>query len=147
MDWQVIGTVKGHGTSTLAKQYFFYDHLLSGSYGPTMYYRLKQIDWNNAFVYSAVEAVRVIPLAVQVRLLGNPVGEQLHFEISGPVSAPVTLRVDKLDGSRVFEWPVPMNGLTPAIKVPVARLLPGVYIYSLYQQTGVLDIGKFVKIN
>ena len=26
-------------------------------------------------------------------------------------------------------------------------LLPGVYIYSLYQQTGVLDIGKFVKIN
>lgn len=47
--WEEIGFVNGYGTTTSAKQYSFTDNSpLSGS----IYYRLKQLDFDGSFTYS-----------------------------------------------------------------------------------------------
>ncbi len=52
--WEVLGLVKGHGTSTAVHSYAYEDLLLNVG---TYYYRLKQIDFDGKFEFS--EAVRM----------------------------------------------------------------------------------------
>lgn len=51
------GTVKGNGTTTSIKQYSFEDNIDEFIGAPTIYYRLKQIDFNGKYEYSKVVAV------------------------------------------------------------------------------------------
>lgn len=145
LDWQVVGMVKGQGTSHHPHQYSFVDAGGVPDLTPTLYYRLKQSDSNGVSAYSSVEAVQVKSMAAKIRLLGNPVAENLHFEVSGLWSAPLTLGVYAPDGSTVLEWPLSAGQGARQITVPVTRLPPGVYIYSLLQGTEVLDTSRFVK--
>jgi hypothetical protein len=146
LDWQVIGKVQGHGTSNTPQQYYFYDASGTPAHTPTLYYRLKQADIKGFYEYSSVQAVRTQPLATRVRLLGNPVAEQLHFELSGLLTTPLTLEVYNLEGSNVLALPVTIDQQSREINVPVAHLVPGVYIYSLLLDTEVLETGRFLKL-
>jgi hypothetical protein len=146
LDWTTIGLVRGHGNSHIPQQYFFVDRSRAPETSPAIYYRLKQSDSNGHYEYSAIRAVAGKPQTTQVRLLGNPVTEQLHFEISGAVAAPVWLGIYTLDGSNVLEYPVMIDQQTRQVTVPVARLAPGIYIYTLLQDTDILDTGRFLKI-
>jgi hypothetical protein len=145
LDWQVVGMVKGQGTSHNPHQYSFVDAGGVPDLTPILYYRLKQWDSNGLSAYSSVQAVQVKSMAAKIRLLGNPVAENLHFEVSGLWSVPLTLSVYAPDGSTVLEWPLSTGQGARQITVPVTRLTPGVYIYSLIQGTEVLDTGRFVK--
>jgi IgA Peptidase M64 len=147
LDWHFIGMVPGHGTSHIPQQYVFYDLSPAWDHNPTIYYRLKQADIDGHFEYSPVEAVQRKPLAARLRLLGNPVADQLHFEVQGLPARPITLGIYSLDGSSVLEMPVAVDQQAREIRVPVSRLVPGVYIYSLLQDSEVLDTGRFLKIN
>ena len=53
--WQTIGFVRGKGTTTEQQSYTFVDEQASGK----LFYRLKQIDFNGAFEYSAVIEVNL----------------------------------------------------------------------------------------
>jgi murein tripeptide amidase MpaA len=54
--WRVIGFANGYGTTTESKSYLFNDEsVISGSYD----YRLKQIDFDGTFTYSAFVEVEV----------------------------------------------------------------------------------------
>ena len=56
-DWQKIGYVPGFGTTTEPKSYSYTDQsVTSGTY----YYRLKQIDFDGNFEYSAIVAIEII---------------------------------------------------------------------------------------
>ncbi|MCB0738170.1 MAG: S8 family peptidase [Bacteroidetes bacterium] len=59
--WQVIGRVEGNGTSQEVHSYQFTDHSPSTmNHEPsTIYYRLKQVDYNGDFEYSKVIAVNL----------------------------------------------------------------------------------------
>jgi hypothetical protein len=146
LDWQVIGRVQGHGNSNTPQSYYFYDDSGTPAHTHTLYYRLKQLNINGFFEYSSVQAVRVPAQATQVRLLGNPVAEQLHFGLSRLLAAPLTLEVYNLEGSSVLTTPVTIDQQSREIKVPVAHLVPGVYIYSLFLDTGILETGRFLKL-
>jgi len=50
-DWINIGFVEGHGTTSEPKLYSYVDDL-SLNHSPTLYYRLKQIDYDGSFTYS-----------------------------------------------------------------------------------------------
>jgi hypothetical protein len=84
--------------------------------------------------------------APRVRLLGNPVAEQLQIEVLGQAALALTLEIYNLDGERVLALPLTKYPATGMIPVPVAHLVPGVYVYSLLQDTKVLDTNRFLKI-
>ena len=51
-DWEKIGFVEGHGTTTETQAYSFIDNnVVTGNYK----YRLKQIDYDGTFEYSNVD--------------------------------------------------------------------------------------------
>jgi len=52
-DFQVVGFVNGHGTTTETQEYSFTDAVTTGSYS----YRLKQVDFDGTFEYSDVVKV------------------------------------------------------------------------------------------
>ncbi len=54
--WNKIGFVKGHGTTTEASNYTFTDKNVSGN---SIKYRLKQIDYNGSYTYSRVIEVKL----------------------------------------------------------------------------------------
>jgi hypothetical protein len=54
-DWEILGTIKGAGTSTQTHDYSFTD---KQRFGGTMYYRIKQTDLNGDFKYSDLVAAR-----------------------------------------------------------------------------------------
>lgn len=56
LEWEIVGFVKGFGTTTEPKSYFFVDEgVLSGKFK----YRLKQIDFDGSYVYSDIIDVNV----------------------------------------------------------------------------------------
>ena len=56
-DWSVLGFVTGAGNSTAVQRYMYLDQKLP--MGNSYYYRLKQIDFDKRFEYSAVIAVKI----------------------------------------------------------------------------------------
>lgn len=145
LDWQVVGLVKGKGTSYSRQAYSFLDASALPDLSPTLYYRLRQWDNHGLSEYSKAVAVRLKPLPPRIRLLGNPTTEHLQLEASGLPMASLRLGIYAPDGSTVQEWPLPSGQPSRLISLPVAGLAPGVYIYSLLYQGQVLDTGRFVK--
>ena len=75
MEWEVVGYVLGHGTSSSQNTYVFYDKC--ECYNVTnIYYRLKQIDFNNNFDYSDI-------ISISHLSLNN--GPTKHFDLLGRV--------------------------------------------------------------
>jgi hypothetical protein len=54
--WGVVGYVLGHGTSSFQNTYVFYDKYEYPNI-TNIYYRLKQIDFNNNFDYSDIISI------------------------------------------------------------------------------------------
>ena len=144
-DWKVLGTLPAKGNSPMGQTYFFSDYAATDLY-PTLYYRLRQYDVNGHSEYSSVRAIGMKAQAPRVRLLGNPVAEQLQIEVLGQADLALTLEIYNLDGERVLALPLTKYPATGMIPVPVAHLVPGVYVYSLLQDTKVLDTNRFLKI-
>lgn len=58
-DWEQAGEIEGAGWSDELKYYTFQDIKLPAQGGGRMYYRIKQVDLNNAFTYSKIVAVDI----------------------------------------------------------------------------------------
>jgi len=69
----LAGTVPGHGTTASPHAYAWRD-AGAARLGPTLYYRLRQVDGGGAARYSAVRPVRFGPLVASAQLYPNPVG-------------------------------------------------------------------------
>ena len=133
-DYATIGFVKGEGTTTNPKEYFYADEdLTNGSY----YYRLKQIDFNGGYRYSDEVEVDVVnvdefDLSQNYPNPFNP-STTIHFII--PANGFVTLKVYDLLGNEVATL---VNEEKPAgsyeVEFNANGLSSGMYLYTL--QTG-----------
>jgi photosystem II stability/assembly factor-like uncharacterized protein len=143
-DWNKIGFVPGHGTTTETQHYSFTDNdVKSGKYQ----YKLKQIDYNGTFEYSQIVEVE-IPFVNEFSLSQNypnpfnPV-TKIKFTIpTPPVSSPLlkertkegfaTLKVYDVLGNEIATL---INEEKPAgeyeIEFNAANLPSGIYFYQL----------------
>jgi hypothetical protein len=99
-EFQIIGFVDGHGTTTESKSYFFIDkNLNAGSYN----YRLKQVDFNGNFEYSPVVNVDVsAPNEFSLsQNYPNPFNPNTKIDFSLAVDSKVTLNVFDVLGQQV----------------------------------------------
>ena len=58
-EWEKLDIVAGAGTITEFRNYFYEDNFESLPYNGTVLYRLKQVDYNGTFEYSAIVAVEI----------------------------------------------------------------------------------------
>ena len=128
-----VGFVAGAGTSNSPKEYTYQDANLA----PDVYvYRLKQIDNNGAFKYSATEQVDAGVSAKVFQLLGNypnPFNPATEIRFSVPEDGFATLKVYNIVGQEVATL---FNGIAQAGRYVSAtfdasRLASGVYFSRL----------------
>lgn len=97
-----VGFVRGNGTTTEPKAYTFSDELdVNGT--ETIYYRLKQVDYNGAFEYSDIVSV-IFDLPTEFALgqnYPNPFNPTSKIKYSVPQSGLVSIVVYDLTGQEV----------------------------------------------
>jgi pectate lyase len=139
-EWNVIGFISGHGTTTDFKSYSFKDAgLSSGKYS----YRLKQTDFDGSFTYSTIieidiNIVREFSLSQNYP---NPFNPSTIIKYQIPEKSNVTIKVFDVLGNLVqtlideFKEP----GLYE-LQFDGRNLSSGVYFYQLKS-------GKFIQTN
>lgn len=134
--WSVVGSVKASGTSTKEKSYTFTDMKLSAK---EYTYRLKMIDLDGSYSYSAVENTMVeIPQVFAVsQNYPNPFNPSTKIEYQVPADAKVRVELYNMTGEKIADlinkdhtagyYSVELNAS--------ARNLPsGVYIFRMIAQ-------------
>ncbi|MDH3267940.1 MAG: YCF48-related protein [Ignavibacteria bacterium] len=130
-EWNKIGIVPGHGTTTESQHYSFTDNNVSpGKYQ----YKLKQIDYDGTFEYSQIVEVE-IPFVNKFSLsqnYPNPFNPSTKIQYSVSITQNVTLKVCDILGIEVAtlvneekqsrEYEVEFNG---------SNLPSGIYFYQL----------------
>jgi hypothetical protein len=136
-EWQVLGFVKGNGTTSDAKSYSFVDRTASGK----VQYRLKQVDFDGTFEYSPVIEVEAgMPRTFELgQNYPNPFNPTTLISYQLPVASEVSLKVYDVLGREVMTL---VNGKQDAgsynLNFNASNLSSGVYFYRL-------QAGSFVQ--
>ncbi|WP_207433074.1 T9SS type A sorting domain-containing protein [Sabulibacter ruber] len=96
-----IGQVKGNGNSSVRLDYSFLD---SKTPAGTIYYRLKQVDFDGKSEYSktvAVQTKAVSAPTVTVKAYPNPTTDVVNLDLTSLTASKVTITVFALDGRLV----------------------------------------------
>jgi hypothetical protein len=130
--WVTIGFKNGYGTTSEKQLYSFVDNI-SGISASTVFYRLKQIDFNGTFAYSEEVEVEIQPSQfVLNQNYPNPFNPETSISFSLTRNDLVTLKVYNLIGEIVS---VLVNEQLEAgnyiIQFDAKELSSGIYLYEL----------------
>lgn len=144
VDFEVIGTLKGRGTTASYSKYTFVDN----SPAPGInYYRLKQVDFSGAFSYSQLVSLKVSTPRVQLKdLHPNPVGKSLSYVLSVPDNSSSVIEIVDLSGRVVIKEEKNLPPGEQTVELDLSNLNEGIYFLKV-TQSGFNDFMKFVKSN
>ena len=131
--WQTIGFKAGYGTSSDIHEYSFNDNI--GSLNGSFAYRLKQMDFDGSFQYSAEVLVKNTTLPASFDLsqnYPNPFNPSTTINYDLPVKSFVTLKVYDILGSEVATLVNENQDASHySIKFDASKLSSGIYLYKL----------------
>ncbi|ALJ01122.1 hypothetical protein DC20_01615 [Rufibacter tibetensis] len=130
-DFQKVGQVKGNGNSSVAIDYTFTDRSATSG---TVYYRLKQVDFDNAFEYSKVIAVthRATANSSAMSVYPNPVTDgNLSVRFQNSVKGNATVRLLDMSGRVLHTQQVGNVESELGMNLRSLNLRPGVYMISV----------------
>jgi len=132
--WKVLTFVKGHGTTVEPQNYSYLDKDLTGFgnlSGLTLYYRLRQVDYDGAFEYSEVIAVNAKSTIdnKQLHLFPNPVVDILNYQVADLESVQRVQLFDVngklLRETTVIDGQLSLNGLPKGVYLLVLETASG----------------------
>ncbi len=129
--WDVIGFVKGKGTSTEISGYTFVDEYVSAGKN---YYRLKQIDFDGSYkIYNMIE-VEVLPVSFSLEQnYPNPFNPTTTITFYLPYETEVNLTVYDVLGNEISQLlGEVMNAGKHNIQFSSEGLASGIYFYRLF---------------
>ena len=128
-----IGFVKGNGTTTEPRSYSFTDDIQFKA-TESLFYRLKQVDYNGSVDYSDVVSV-VIEMPIEYALdqnYPNPFNPSTVITYSIPQKSNVSLKIYDILGNEIAAL---VNEQKEAgsykVQYDASKLSSGVYIYSI----------------
>lgn len=130
-EWQKIAFVDGNGTTQVPQKYSFNDiNLANGNYN----YRLKQIDFNGTFEYSAIVEVDVnVPLQFALEQnYPNPFNPSTKIAFGLAIDSKVSLKIFNILGQEVITLiNQNLSAGSHEYNFNAAGLNSGVYFYKL----------------
>jgi hypothetical protein len=75
-EWEIAGSIRGHGNSSIKSSYSFIDN----DQNDTIYYRLKQVDFNGAYTYYG--PIAVVINHDETNIYVNPESDQILINYS-----------------------------------------------------------------
>jgi len=98
--YEPIGRVAGKGTTSQTNSYSFTDH---APLAMINYYRLKQVDIDNRYKYSAVVTIKLDgKLKKSINIFPNPVSDKINFRISSDISANGFINITDALGQSIY---------------------------------------------
>ncbi len=142
-----IGFIKGAGTSTESHSYNFTDELTSNP-NTTLYYKLKQIDFNGDFTYSKVVSLDIdLPLHFNLsQNYPNPFNPTTTISFSIKETGKTSLRIYDILGNLVAE--IFNETKQPGeykITYNASKLSSGIYLYEL-QSSKFTSVKKMILL-
>jgi hypothetical protein len=137
--FEQIGTVKGNGTSNEINYYTFEDYSFNSG---IVYYRLKQVDFDDKYEYSKIRAVN-IDSADPVIITNDPSSTQEELLISFYTKSKATFTIADMIGRVVYSGERVSD--EPSISVNKSMLCCGFYIVKV--QIGSELISKKIVLN
>ena len=129
--WQKLGFVQGNGNSNSPKEYTYLDESVIG--GSKFQYRLKQIDNNGQFEYSATVEVEIIPTEFALfQNYPNPFNPSTTIRFSLPAETKLKINIYNMLGELVetlaeADYEAGFHKVT----FNASKLPSGVYIYRI----------------
>lgn len=145
-DWKNVGTIKGAGNSSTVRSYEFTDPLETLNLKPeTVYYRLKQTDFDGRSEYAGTIPVELASPDEWKLFLKNPAGEELQGTLLAPENSEVQLEIFDLQG-RILqsEKQNAVKGST-LLQLSIRELNSGIYFLRV-NGAGKQLLAKFVKL-
>lgn len=140
-----IASKSANGNSNQQLSYSFndYNQLIVNAY-----YRLKQLDKNGKFYYSAVVLIKA-GKATQIEIVSiypNPVKNELNIKIASPLNDKVELQLTDVSGKVLVRREVSLMSGDNVFNIPVAQFAQGVYLIKTICANGCESaVKKFVK--
>ncbi|MBO9562416.1 MAG: T9SS type A sorting domain-containing protein [Niastella sp.] len=139
-----IGQVAASGSTTSNKQYRYTDDV-SSNVRPTYYYRLKMVDDNGQFTYSAIITLERNNRDFLVKVLQNPFRQQLQATITSPQLQDCSVTLTDMNGRIVAQRKIVLQKGTALVDIPVVQGPgAGTYVLTFVTTTG-KQVIKVVK--
>lgn len=144
-DWTSIGSVKGNGTTNLTCRYQFIDNSLSvAEQEPSLYYRLKQIDFDGAYEYSKTILMQDNKDLDEGIISPNPFSNNLSIELNSLNAGLGKLKIVDVMGKEYYNSIEPITEGLNQININTNLFSRGLYIVQL-QINGQLVSRKVLK--
>jgi agmatine/peptidylarginine deiminase len=130
IEWEMLGFIKGNGTSVISSSYEFKDVVQTGG---NCQYRLKQIDYNGQFTFYSLSEVDIIPFEFNLyQNFPNPFNPTTTISFQIPNEEFVSLKIYDILGNEVQTL---LNKLVKPgihnIQFEASSMASGIYFYTL----------------
>lgn len=140
--FESVGNVESKGS--LGGNYSYTDQNAS-ILGSTMYYRIKQVDFNGASTYSVVVAVTFNKNGVVVgSVYPNPVQDVLNVTVSTSKSEIATVSILDVSGKLVQKETKSLGKGSSILQISTSQLPQGIYFLNVVSN-GIQSLEKFTK--
>ncbi len=132
-NYETIGWMNGNGTSSQKHFYSYTDMGAASINASIIYYRLKQVDFNGAFEYSAIQSLRKKGSSLSAVSIYTDAQKCLHIQLNSEVNATALIEVINMNG-QVLQT---VNAYTSTgnnnIKMHAQPNMAGVYVVRILQ--------------
>jgi hypothetical protein len=144
--FEKIGFVKGAGNSTLVNNYNLVDaNAFEKTNVSTLFYRLKQIDFNGAIIYSnAVIVKKDIGNNEPVFVYPNPFKDKLNIDFAALAKGEITVQIIDVSGKIIENKKLEVLPGNNSILFETNHLVNGVYLINIVGE-GINKTLKLVK--
>ena len=132
-EFQRIGSVAGRGTGQNGSVYNFEDQELPDN-AQTLYYRLRMVDTDNTFIYSAVRSVSLHTRLIRIQLIPNPVSDTARLLIASPEEQASLIRLINAAGQVVYQRSQPLTEGLQTVPLDLSGLPAGLYQVTVSTQ-------------
>lgn len=145
INWETIGFVNGHGTTTKYSSYIFVDIQLINE---QIYYRLKQVDYNGSFTYSKIVYITfpIIDFSL-LQNFPNPANPSTCISFSLPIKTKVEINLFSISGELVKEI---LNEEKDKgrynVNINLSYLASGIYFYRMTTNKGYSNVKKLILL-
>jgi len=147
--FETIGFVKGNGTTSNMHNYSIVDRLPFQTLGvQTVYYRLKQVDFDGKYAYSAIVTLNSADASVEdVKTYPNPFANELGIYTQVNNDSRVDIKIIDIQGREIAKESVDAKAGSQYIGLRSSiSLVPGIYFVQV-QMNGMTKSFKVQKVN
>ena len=135
-NWQIIANVNGAGNSSQILYYFYRD---AKAFNSTVYYRLKQTDFDGKFEYSNIISASCNEVLLkEINIYPNPITNELTIETTGN-NETVNFEIISLTGAVVYK-----SSFIQKTTIQTSKLATGHYIIK-FESGNIFEFKKVIK--